>query len=263
MRSLGLAAFAACALACGGYGAEPESEESLGTAEMPYIALNSPTKQFGTQTGKPNRSCNKTSSGQTCSIPRFKKLQIVRDDTGTWTTSQRVNMQTVTSALAAAHTGWTFSIVSYTAPADPNAVRVFVTNQAVSGTSGSNVDLYRDLVFGGTTQLTEGQGGGLPVGNYQSHASCDLKLDRNKITGKGANSTEDARLFSHAFGNGIVGCMGVGTNDSANDKVSQRPIDLTKFLDAATTGEVCRASYGDLSDTADFSIQTASACGSD
>lgn len=258
-----LAFVGALLLACSGQ--DLEVDEEIGQEEQEFIALNSPTKQFGSQTGKPNRSCNKTSSGQVCSIPRFKKLQIVRDDTGTWTTTQRVNMQTVTNAFAGLHGpgGWSFSIVNFAAPADPTAVRVFVTNQAVSGASGSNVDLYRDVAFGSTTQLTEGQGGGFPVGSYQSHSTCDLRLDRNKITGKGATDLEDGRLFSHAFGNGLDACMGVGTNTAVNSMVSQRPIDLTKFLDAGTSGEACRANFGDLTDTADFSIQTASACPAD
>lgn len=252
----------ALSAACSGSDEEPEAYEELDELEQEFIALNSANKQFGSQTGSPHRSANKTSTGQVVSIPRFKKIQVVRDDTGTWTEVQRVNMQSVVGALDAKYTDWDFSIVNYTAPADPNAVRVFVTNQTVSGSAGSNIDLYSDIAFGGTVQLTEGQNGGLPKGQYQSHASCDLKIDRDKTMGKGSTTLEDGRMMHHVFGNGIVVCMGVGTNDTANGQYSQRPIDLTQFLGAGTNGEACRASVA-INNTTDFSIQTASACAGD
>lgn len=246
------------ALACGA----PVDEEEYGEAEQEFLALNSSTKQFGSRTGGSNLSCNKTSTSQVCSIPRFKKLQVVRDDTGTWTTGQRVNMQTVSSAKSFLF-GWPINIVNLTAPADSTAVRVFIINGTVSGSSGSTVDLYHDVSFDSVNSLTEGLGGGLPAGSYQTHASCTIKLDRNKITAKGASDLEDSRLFSHAFGNGMAICMGVGTNSSVNSMDTQLPIDLTKFLDAGTAGEACRANFSDLADTSDFSIQTASVCAGD
>ncbi len=238
------------------------TEGELGTAQQAVVALNSTTKQWGTQTGADRRSCNKTSAGQVCTLSKFKSIEIARTPSS-WTTEQNDQFSLVVFELNQDYgpSGWTFTFVDAANAPAAGVVRLLVGKDTTGGgNNGTDLSNYRTINFFSPVQMTEGQGGGLPVGQYQHHGSCSTSLFINRINSKGANANEDLRLLDHALGNAAVACMGLGTQSGGSRAYRRTTIDLTSFATAATGGDACRASVSEFNDLADFSIQTASAC---
>lgn len=264
-------AFALC-FACG---ASPEDIEleaandaldrgasELGQAAQPVIALNSTTKQWGTQTGADRRSCNKTSTGQVCTLSKFKSIEVARTP-GDWTFEQDDQMSLTVFELNNDYgpAGWTFTYVDAANLPASGVVRLLVgKNTTGGGNNGTDLSNYRTINFFSPVQMTEGQGGGSPVGQYQHHGSCSTSLFINRINAKGATTNEDLRLLDHALGNAAVACMGLGTQSGGSYAFRRTAINLTTFAPGSVGGDVCRATVSEFSDLADFSIQTASSC---
>jgi hypothetical protein len=266
MRHINTVAFAlSClfAVACGsdpGAEYQVDSEEELGQIEQPYIYLDSATRQWGTQTGPDQLSCNKTSTGQTCTFAQFKKIELARPNA--WTTSQKNTLSLLASALQSRFTGWTFTVADSSAAPAAGFVRLLFASGAVAGSLSSTVNGYRTVNFFSPVSLTEGQQAGLaaPVGNYQRHGSCSATIDFADIEAKGATSSEDLKIQDHIIGNAIMVCMGVGTRNDTPLTLSQRTLNPSSTMSAGSAGEVCRASISETTDMADISRQTASAC---
>jgi hypothetical protein len=236
----------------------------LGQLEEEIIYLDSATKQWGTQTGSDRRSCNKTSTGQVCTLAKFKAIEIARNPSA-WTDTEDDQLSLVVFELNSDYgsAGWTFTFVDSANPPAANVVRLLVSRDTTGGgNNGTDIKNYRTINFHSPVSMTEGQHPGLatPVGNYQHHGSCSTSLFITRINAKGANTNEDLRLLDHTLGNAAVVCMGLGTQSSGSYAFRRSVINLTGFAPAATGGDSCRASVSEFNDLADISRQTASSC---
>ncbi len=245
-------------------GAALDEDGEFAQLEQPVVALNSTTRQWGTQTGSDRRSCDKTSGGQVCTLAKFKKIELARTP-GSWTSAQDSQLSTVAFKLNSAYapSGWNFTFVNSSSTPAADAVRLLISKSTSGGgNNGNSIKNYRTIDFHSPVAMTEGQQSGLgtPVGQYQHHGSCSTTVFQTRIETKTATANEELRMLDHAVGNAAVACMGVGTRADAPSSYSQEPIFLTGFVSAARPGEVCRANIGDMSDLADFSVQTASVC---
>lgn len=261
MKSAAIALAAALTFACGA-SVEDGSDIELESIDQPYIALNSASKQWGARTGGDHLACDKVTSGQVCSFAKFKTIELARPNS--WDTGAKQRLDGCRSGLASAYgaAGWTFNVVDSASTPGSNVVRVLYQNAAVSGSLTNNIKNYASVSFVSPTALTEGLNGGTPAGQYQTHGSCIANIDFTDIFNKSANSGEDDRLFDHAFCHAAALCMGVGARTDSANTVARQAINLTSFLPAGTSAEVCRSNYG-TNNTTDFSVQTLSACSGD
>lgn len=237
--------------ACGGYDSE---HIDLGQYEQPYSARVTTNYQFGSQTATAHKQCDRVSSGQVCSVPAFKTIEVGGD--ASLTIGNLLEMSTVINRLDAA-TNFDVHAVSIGNPPAPNTVRLILSVGAVSGTLSSNIEGYSSVTFVSTTGLTEGVADADPVGQYQKHGACTGKLDTTDINNKGTNATEDINLFRHAVGHAIEACMGLGSRDDAgaNAVYSRRTVIPGTDLGGMTAGETCRANSYSTTNNGDFSNQ--------
>ncbi len=245
-------------------GAPLVEDEDLAQLEQPVLALNSTTKQWGSQTGASFASCNKTSSGQVCTLAKFKAIEVAYNPSN-WTSDEIDQMSLVVLDMNTRYggAGWLFTFVDSATSPGANKVRLLVSHSNnTGGTNGNDLSNYRTMAFHSPAAMTEGQQAGMsaPVGQYQNHGSCSTTLYRVRIQNKGANSNEDMRLLDHALGNAVVICMGLGTTSGGAYAYRRTAINLTTFAPADTGGDLCRANIGDMTDLADFSVQPASIC---
>lgn len=244
---------------------EGDAGGELGTAEQAYISLNGQAKQWGTKTGASNRSCDKTSTGQVCTFSKFKTIDVARSP-AQWTAEQNDQLSLMVFELNQEYggaNGWQFLFSDSAVNPPASAVRIIIQNNSGGGgNNGNDVLNYNSVQFVSPTQLTEGLNGGAVAGNYQTHGSCIAQVFTSRINTKTTNANQRLRLLDHAAGNTVVRCMGVGTDANAINSYSQSPINLSSFLNGATTGEKCRANFS-VNNTTDYSRVTQSACPSD
>lgn len=203
-------------VACQGdlYTEDPNDADELGQIEQAYAASNSPTFQFGTRTGPSGLACDKTTTGQVCSI--------IKGATGTsaaknvawrftpvhgFTAVEMITIQSAISGLDAALSKWTFSEVSGGAPA------IQIGKAGVGGASTSNnIDAFRQVNWFLPVSLTEGL-----TGSYQA-ASVIISIDMADITTRGTAAGGASfvnRLLFHAAANSFEAAIGLGTRDDA------------------------------------------------
>ncbi len=241
-------------------------EQDLGTIEQEYRAELSPSFQMGANTSTAHLRCNRSSAGQICSIPQFKIIEVF-SPSGQFTAAQQTLIDGVTTAIDVTTN---FDIHKTTVTTPPfGKVRLSLLNSAVSGSLSSNIEGYSGVQYTSPTNLTENQfkGFGAPnvVGSYQDHGACVVNIDVADILNKGANATEDDRLFKHAVGHAILVCAGLGSRSDAgaNSVYSRRSIQLAANLSATTLGERCVLDSYTLNNNTDFSLPNAIGCSSD
>lgn len=256
-----IALVSALAFACGGYAAEDDTE--LGQSEQAVIALTGATRQPGAQTGGSRLSCNKTSSGQVCSIARAKSIEIARNPSA-FSSAQNTVLGLVRAGLAGRYSDWTFTLVDSANPPGSGVVRIIVDKSTSGGgDNGNNVSNYRsNPARFSVNGMTNGQQSGLGsfVGQYQNHGACSTSIFTTRIDNKTSNTTQRLNLFRHAVGNAIAICMGLGTRNDTPGYVTQNTLNLGSALGFGSAGDACRMNWSEMNDLADISRQTASAC---
>lgn len=250
MKTTTLLGLALC-FACGSVDESPLFDApdggEVGQAEFRMSAPETPSYQFGSRTGSGHAKCDKTSSGQVCSVIDTKDIVYCNSfETGLNGTGQievENSFTAIRSALSG--TGWAFnpSALGFINPTCiDNDVELYFQKAAVgaSGSASSNIKDYVDVSFGLVAGLTEGSG---VVGQYQRHGTCLVKLDEVDIMAKGANATEDTRYYARAIRHGIALCLGSGAAATSSTNftntsmpASPPPLPPTAF----TAGEFCQ-----------------------
>jgi hypothetical protein len=239
--------------ACGG--ADWDEEVELGETTQAYSARVTNNFQFGTQTGSPHLQCNRSSSGQVCSVPKFKTLEVARSTA--FSDVEKVAIGLIRTDFRNALSSWSIVEADTAVPPAPNTVRLTLTQGTCAGTLQNDIDGYSCITLSGITSLSEGVGDVDPVGNYQTHTNCTGVIDSVDINNKGANDDQDNKIRRHAVAHAIETCLGLGsrTDAGANGFYSRRSLQLSSFLSPLTAGEDCRAESFSATNNGDFSNQ--------
>lgn len=249
ISAIGLLSLTACS------GADWDEEVELAETSQAFSARVTNNFQFGTQTGSAHLQCNRSSSGQVCSIPKFKTLEVAR--AASFSDPEKVIIGLIRNEFDNALSSWSIVEADTSVPQAPNTVRLTLSQAACSGTLSNNIEGYSCITLSNITSLTEGEVDLEPVGNYQTHTSCNGLIDSVDIANKGANDEQDNKLTRHAVAHAILTCMGLGsrTDSGANTFYSRRTLQLSSFLSTLTAGEDCRAESFSTTNNGDFSNQ--------
>lgn len=268
MRHFVLTAGLLAIIACSD--AVPE-DVALGEVAQAYNAPVTLNSQFGTRTATNRNRCDRSSSGQVCTIPDFHDvLYCVSNVSPQFAGSTRSRIHTLMSAMDSLLT--TRSIFQpldvFGQCIETDADVVFVKSAVGSSGTGSNdIQNYSRADFTNTTGLTENGLPGEPavVGQYQTHGRCNIRIDENDILAKGSNATQDQRYLDHAVLNAFVTCLGKGRipGDSLINfnRAMQHPMSSTHANDAFTSGELCQLNSYNNSNNGNFA--NAGNCGND
>lgn len=252
-------------IACGAAEDEWLTDE-LGEVGQAATAKGSDNLLYGTTTSGARLQCNRTSTGQVCTMPNTKNPTYCIEFGSGITNNQASQIRGAFSAFDTALSSWTFTDA---APAGVqncgtlNPVPTVIVNKlACSGTLSSNIEGYSCANLTFVDSLSDV---GIP-GSFQRHSNGVIHLDYVDILNKGANATEDDRLSFHAILHGISAWIGQGSrSDSlAAGFASERAV--TPFRasrSALRTGEDCRAeSYLPGASSGNF-LEVGPACGQD
>jgi hypothetical protein len=246
---------------CGDYDGQPGDE--IGTVEQPYQSKVQTNFQWGATTASARLACNKTSSGQVCTIPSARGGSFYVLDLSS---SNRTIVRNVFSSInsAVGSTPWLEEIDV----ADRLLSTVVFASGAVSGSLSSNIDGYSSLSLFHEFDLTEGVVAGDPVGSYKAHdnvngggpfpdtitidfADCDAKFP--------GDATAQLQCKRHAIGHAVLAHMGLGSRtDSAGGVGStwqRRTLAAAgTVLSALNSGGVCLYNSANYTNNGDYSI---------
>lgn len=245
--------------------------EELGSLEQAYNAPVTVNSQFGTRTATNRDRCDRTSSGQVCSVPSFNDVIICYENQGGsgFSAGAQSRINTLIGALDSLLT--TRSVAG--APLDifgqPDCTvaNTWIRRGSVgsSGTASNDIQNYSTVAFNFATALTENGLPGEPavVGQYQKHAQCSITVDETDIFAKGTNATQDQRYLDHAFVNAFAACLGKGrtTGLSNFNRVTQHDMSSTHANDAFSNGELCQLNSWNAVNNGNFA--NAGNCGND
>lgn len=224
-----------CLVAACGAPIDDDDDEEIGTSHQTYNAPVSPNYQLGTQTGSARQRCNRTASGQVCSIPHSRTLKYCVDfPLGAAIESDIVG----DTAARAGAIGWTFTKVADCGDAN---IQFSLSSVGASGTASNDVKDYVTVLFSNTTSLSENElpGEAEVVGQYQKHTSCNVRIDKDDILAKGTSNSQDQNGWRHAAMNGLGKCIGIGGR-TINAQISSRNLfDLNTIAVALSPGEDC------------------------
>lgn len=238
-----------CGVACG----EP-LDGDLGQLEQQYSARFTSNYQLGVRPTSTGRQCDRVSSGQVCSVPLHKTIEVITSYTPTF--QESANLFTLRQQYDDA-SNFSYPFAISTDPPAPNSTRLFITKGAIGGTGTNAItDYARVTTYGSPNALTEGVVDGDPVGNYQTHGYCICTFDAADIEAKTSDPTERSRLQKHAFAVCFSECSGLGLKAEASGAYSQTTINLTSNLSVLTPGEACRMNSYNNTANGDFSNQS-------
>jgi hypothetical protein len=258
--------FACALIACGG---ESYEDEELGTVEEAYNAPVTVNSQFGTQTGTSRDRCNRTSSGQVCSVPSYNDVIICYENANSFAAASVSRIGQLITALDGLLTTRTVGGAPIDIFGQPDCTQANTWIRKVgvgsSGAGSNDIANYSRPVFNFTTGLTENGLPGEPavVGQYQKHAQCVIEVDENDILTKGTDANQERRYLDHAFVNAFAGCIGKGrvSGVSAFNRATQHDMSSTHNNDTFTTGELCQMNSWNNVNNGNFA--NAGNCGND
>jgi hypothetical protein len=242
-------------------GAPEQSDDllELGQIEQAFAAPASPTYQLGTTTSSARLQCNKTNSGQVCSVPLTNSKSILwrfAANSG-FTNQQKADFRVVMTAVDNSLPSWTFT----ESTSESAAIRV--NKAACSGSSSSNnIDAFSCVDLSGPSiDLEVGPG---VVGNYTAHVFADVHIDFDDINAKFSSSSDRLALAQHAFGHGIISWLGLGSrsDSGALGFVSRRQVNVNALNLPLTAGEACRLEAYNITNNGEFNL-VSPACSSD
>lgn len=229
-------------------GAVLDEYGELAQLEQAYNAPVTVNSQFGTQTGSDRGRCNRTSSGQVCSVPSFHNISYCAQNAGftpALGTESRIHvlMNAMDSLLTTRTVSQPLDLFGI---CDATAANVLFSKAAVgtSGTASNDIKNYSTNSFDSPVALTEVGLPGEPavVGQYQKHVRCIIGVDETDIFAKGTNATQDQRYLDHAVVNALSACLGKGrvSGVSAFNRATSRDMSSTHANDTFTAGELCQ-----------------------
>lgn len=236
-----LLSYLALALAVG-CGAAPEDfadeqSDDFGQAEQSFSAPVSSNYQFGTRTASSHLQCDRTSTGQVCSIPLTKNPTYAFDNSVGGT--ERALITSIVSAIDSSLASWSFTEV--TMLDDPTIIFEDALHVCAGTSASNNIDSFGCVFL--TAQgngLTEGAG---VKGSYTNHSFGVVHVDLTKIQAKVSAAADRNLVYKHAAGSAVLAWMGLGlrTDAGANNNLSRREVSTTLPLGTLTSGEQCRA----------------------
>lgn len=251
--------------------ADEDDEIEFGEASQAYNAPVTPLHQFGTRTSTNRNRCDRSTSGQVCSVPSYNDVVLCFDDTPgalTSTTKSRINvLMAALDGLLTTRTVGGPPIDIFGQPQCSGFANTWVTKTSVgsSGTASNFIDDYSRPDFNFTSGLTENALPGEPavVGQYQKHQGCTIRLDETDIYAKGTSAAQDQSYLDHAFTNAFAGCLGIGRTDpgAGFNRLTQHTMSSTHNNDTFATGELCSLNAWNFSNNGNFA--NAGLCGND
>lgn len=237
------------ATACGGYsddGSDDSELGELGQDEQAFQASLSTNFQFGTQTGTTHQRCNRTSSGQVCSVITTKNPVICTDVNSNLPNFEATKINANIVALDTALNTWTFTGGGQ----DPITglcnvgFNVYIKAGAVgsSGTASNDIKDYANANIQTGLSLTEGPG---VVGQYVTTPGCTITLDLVDLKAKSQGGIDPfySRLLKHATLHSLLACMGLGgrtiTPLGSNQSPTRNGVTTSNDVLTLTNGEVC------------------------
>lgn len=254
LLSLSLSLFTACSGEIDDQGNLVEIDQ----VEQAYVAKRTANYQFGTQTAAAHRQCNRTSTGQVCSVPKTKNFTYCVNPG--FTNAEIGFIHNEVQMLDNLLTGWTFTIETdiFTGLCMPsNTLQISPGSCGESGSSTGAIENYACNTLSGLTNLTEGVSGLSVKGSYQAHGLARAKIDITDINAKFSNATQRENAKRHATKFILLSSIGLGSrNDGASNTFGSRP-DIANFvLGIMTAGEKCRVDSFELNNTTDYSTRT-------
>lgn len=224
--------------------------------QQAYSARVTTNYQFGTRTTASRRQCDRSTTGQTCSVPKTKNLTYCINQG--FTNSEVSLIQNEVVALDNLLTSWTFTYESdlFTGLCVPGNNLQF-SNGACgsSGTASSNIENYGCVTFSNITNLTEGVAAGDPVGNYQAHGGSRANIDITDINAKFSTTSQRDFGKKHAVKFALLSTIGLGSRtDGGSNTFGSRPQIANFALGIMTDGEKCRAESYNTTNNGDFSL---------
>jgi hypothetical protein len=244
--------------ACSGEIDDEGNLVDIDQTQQAYTATRTANYQLGTQTSAAHRQCNRSSSGQVCSIPKTKNFTYCINSG--FTNAENSLIANEVNMLDNLLTGWTFKLEN-----DPLTGACLLSNTlqfspgscGSSGTSSSKIENYACNTLSGISNLTEGATGLGVVGSYQAHSFARGKIDITDINAKFSNATQRENAKRHAVKFILLSSIGLGSrNDGGSNTFGSRP-DIANFvLGILTAGEKCRVDSFSTSNTTDYSTRT-------
>lgn len=243
-----------------------EADGELGQLEQPMSAKASTTLQLGTRTAPTRMRCDRSFSGQVCTIIDTKSPGVCRYANvglGQFSASESTTVSSIVGGTDAGLSSWSFT-QSENKDGTPCAagtdIHIYPGAAGSSGSGSNNINDYVSLTFQGAIGLTEGPG---VVGSYQKHTGCHVLVDTTDIYAKGVDAAQDLRLFKHAVAHGLYGCLGLGgRNSSASNHATRVDVNASVERTAMTSGEDCVLESFSTSGATSFNLTTPD-CSSD
>jgi hypothetical protein len=245
-----IAVLIACLFACSG-GEQFDEDLVIEQEDQALSAKVSPTYQHGSTTSSTHLACNKTNSGQVCTVPSTKNVSWAFDTNSGFSNTEKTNIRAIVQSFDNTLTTWSFSETT-----DPAASQlVFKVAACSGGSSSSNIEAFGCVSLAFSANLTEGAG---VVGSYQKHGKGTISIDVTDINAKYASQGDRDHLKTHAVGHSILAWMGVGARSDAGvvHYMSRRTVSLGNFNLTLTTGELCRADSFLATNDGQFSLTT-------
>jgi hypothetical protein len=243
--------------ACSGEIDDQGNLVEIGQTEQAYTATRTANYQLGTQTAAAHRQCNRSSTGQVCSVPKTKNFTYCINSG--FTNPEIALISNEVNILDTLLTGWTFTYESDLLTGQclvSNTLQFTPGSCGTSGTATGNIENYACNTLSGITNLTEGVVALDPVGSYQAHSQARGKIDVTDINAKFATTTQRENAKRHATKFILLSSIGLGSrNDGASNTFGSRP-DLANFLlGTLTAGEKCRVDSFTINNTTDYSTR--------
>lgn len=223
--------------------------------QQAYAANTTNNFQFGTRTAASHRQCDRTSTGQVCSVPSTKSITYCIDSGFTQADYNLVSNEI--RLLDDALSGWTFTFENdlFTGACLLSTFLVIKPGSCgTSGTSPTGIENYGCATLSSTTNLTEGVNGNDPVGSYQKHSLSRGTVDITDINAKYSNASQREFAKRHAIKFILLSTVGLGSRtDGAANTFGSRSQIANFSLGLLTAGEKCRLGTFNSSNNGDFS----------
>ena len=216
--------------------------EDIGTSKQPYSGKTTANYQYGTSTAATHMQCNRSSSGQVCTVPmappgmNSPKAMFYHVQSAGMTAAQVNEMTNAVEAVDAALSGWTFTPTN-----DPLLAHVILNRVTCAGSGGSDITSFACTnLTANANNLSEGVG---VVGSYTNHTFGVVHVDWSDINATWGTTIDRLLVGQHATVYGLLSWMGLGgrSDAGATSFMSSRTANPAVGKGYMSTGEVCRA----------------------
>lgn len=238
--------------------------EALGVIEQALTSRQGSKRQFGAQQTVGNPFCQVDVTEQTCIVPSKNQLEFAVISSQ-WTDTEKAQFVVAVDTLSTNLFNWKFRVVENGSARDSSYLRVEVkTGNTADQNNRFDVEDFHTVTMS-TLDVTEGQNGRMPSGDYRRHVGGTCTIDRTRLRLKVLDEMDYSNPVSayhwwirHVFGNCATAFIGLGSNvNGVTRSYSQMlppPVTDWRFPFATTNQERCLANGFNPAGIGDYSL---------